>query len=148
MAYKSVKHYGAHTDRSIYGDHLLASDGSGMTYGEMRIRNCPETNIVTPEELTVLIQACANKDILAGSITRPPQVERTLELAAEFYDVYLYDTSLDRVEVTDRYAVELITQLEAAEDSDYQPADEEVVEYVTTVHDAAASDALQLQSAS
>lgn len=147
MAYKSVKHYGAHTDRSIYGDRLLASDGNGMTYGEMRIQNCPETNIVTPEELTILIQACANKDILAGNITRPPQVETTLELAAEFYDVYLYDTSLDRVEVTDRYAVELITQLEAAEDIDYQPAHEEVVEYVTTVHEAVASDALQPQPA-
>lgn len=125
----------------------MANDGDGMTYGEMAIKNVQENHIVTPEELSLLIGAGAKRDIEVGSITHPPKVETTLALAADFFDTYLYDTDLDRIEVTDRYAVELITQLEASEDIAYAPREEEVIEYVTTVHEALSHSSRELQDA-
>lgn len=141
MAYKSSTYYGSHNMRSRLGENLMASDGNGMTYGELTVHESNyENNLVTPEELTMLIEACASKDIELGSITRPPKVETTLDLAANFFETYLYDTELDRVEVTDRYAAELITQLESSEDIKYTPRHEEVEEYVIHVHEAVVHD--------
>jgi len=146
MAYKSAHRFGSHVSRTKYGEQLLASDGDGFTYGEMTIRNAPEMRVVTPEELTLLISASAQKDIELGSITYPPKVPAALDLARDFFDTYLYDTDMDRVEVTDRYVVELITQLEAFEGTDYTPREEEVVRYVMTVHEAVLQDTPELQT--
>lgn len=138
MAYKSIREYGSYDDRSVYGDVLLASDGNGMTYdSELSVQGDQEFGIVTPEELLLLIEAGAKNDISHGTFTHPPQVEATLSLATQFYDTYLCDTTLDRVEVIDRYATELITQLEAARNTLYAPKEAEVTEYVRAVHEEA-----------
>lgn len=139
MALVSAEKFGVHASNTIHGEPLLASDGNGDLLDEAieaSVASAYET-AVSADELARLIYHGASKDIATGQISRPPKVERTLELAQSFYDTYLFDTLVDRVEVVSRYAAALIEQLEALPELEVPMNEEYVKQYVGSIHDLA-----------
>ncbi|MCA9342309.1 hypothetical protein KC945_02805 [Candidatus Saccharibacteria bacterium] len=97
---------------SIYGDKLRFPLGNGETYREAA-RTSLGGDIVTPQELELLVQSCAGRDIGNSGITRPPHPAITLQAAKDFFDTYLYDTQVIRDETIQRYVAKLVELLEA-----------------------------------
>lgn len=138
MATRFASEYGNHTDVSRFGDILKARDGNGDTYGEAPFAVwTSEIFPITPEEVETLARARAQIDVKMGNITFPPDPEVAIQLATEFYDVYLCDTGENRVEMTDRYVAMLIEELENGEKTKSFEAEEDVEQYVHTAHQQA-----------
>src|SRR5690606_25915672 len=68
-------------------------------------------------------------DIEVGDLTYPPDVEEVIRKASEFYDTYLYDTDVDRVDTTVRYVNALIKGLEPQMEVDTREPSDRVEEY-------------------
>lgn len=136
MGLVEAKQFGVNAQQTRFGEPLMAQDGNGDLYEESTRILVPESYRVpvTPEEVSLLIYHGARRDIARRRLEYPPEVERALELAAEFYETYLYDMDMSRIEVIDRYTVALIEQL-VTSDEVSRRADEEFVErYVRAVH--------------
>lgn len=121
------------TEAVPFGESLIDHD-EGF-YDDLRVE-IDEGYVfpVAPDELHQLIEASVARDIAADTLTYPPDPEQTLRLATEFYETYLYDTGLDKVEVIDRYIVGLIEALEAQHGDNFTYEEPVVVQLFDKVH--------------
>lgn len=146
MSTVSAKEFGNKVRFTGYGEYLKANDGDGMLKGETLTAGEQDVYFATDSEVLAAARHAAAKDIEYGSVTYPPSIERTLELADDFYATYLFDSGYDRVEAKDRYVAMVIELLEQKqkEGADVRAfeSEEAVRDYVESVH----SQALELAS--
>lgn len=91
---------------------------------------------VTAEELDLLVDCGVRKDMEVDDLSYPPEVEEVVKKAAEFFETYLADTNVNRVDVTDRYVAALIDELEARQGQPVK-SPEDLEAYVMSVHSVA-----------
>lgn len=152
MANLSAESLGLPLDEPEWGDAFIDKDAGKGPENDLYLDVAGDFNLVTEDELNLYIDHNATRDVEFRNITFPPDVEVTLRLANEFYDTYLADTDIDKVDAIDRYCVALIEKVvaQAKKDAEQNPSlapvieealdefEQEVVEYVRVVHNAAA----------